>query len=379
MPHKSGLPQSLISNRLGNVSTIIAMQYTIQIEPAQSFAENLYEIISKGFPIDTAIQMVREEMLEDFNGTRSFATPVLFMQAKDGFVFDRLSHLPSTGTRKITFQQKNKIHETVLYKIELLAESHKKILSNDSTMSLRDLWQSEGRGNLFQILTFFQKHMDLYSYRFGSDERKLIDRLLQEVPVKLDELDTLSKNGSTKDHRIYSEILGDYSGGINMLSKLIESDRKEVKRTSVPQQGISKEQQALINILSNFYNIMDLMGTLRMGLERCIELSMDKDVRDSDDFEKSLKIVATQCRNTTYNDFRMNFDEWAKTIMNLSRLDNSHNVIKEINDLDNCFNNICVEIDRLNTVVNDLRRKTRTLWNTAVSNILVEPGNTQDS
>lgn len=71
------------------VPAVIAMQYKVLISTAQIFLKNLYKDLAAGKPIDWAVQDARNAVaFYTQKENREFATPVLFMRAKDGRIFD---------------------------------------------------------------------------------------------------------------------------------------------------------------------------------------------------------------------------------------------------------------------------------------------------
>ncbi len=71
------------------IPAVIAMQYTILDRTAKLFADEFYSYLAQGNPVDTAIQKTRNAISQDVGlDTRDFATPVLYMRAKDGVILD---------------------------------------------------------------------------------------------------------------------------------------------------------------------------------------------------------------------------------------------------------------------------------------------------
>lgn len=70
------------------VPAVVAMQYSVLIRTAEIFLENFYTGIAARRPADWAVQQARNaiSILEGL-GNREFATPVLYMRAKDGRIF----------------------------------------------------------------------------------------------------------------------------------------------------------------------------------------------------------------------------------------------------------------------------------------------------
>jgi len=73
--------------RLG-VPAVVAMQYEVLIETAEIFLENFYTSVAARKPVDWAVQWARKAIsIEMGLDNREFATPVLYMRAKNGKIF----------------------------------------------------------------------------------------------------------------------------------------------------------------------------------------------------------------------------------------------------------------------------------------------------
>jgi len=67
---------------------VIAMQYSVQIKSAKVFFEDFYASLAARKPVDWAVQSARNAVSQQFGlDNREFATPVLYMRAKDGNLF----------------------------------------------------------------------------------------------------------------------------------------------------------------------------------------------------------------------------------------------------------------------------------------------------
>lgn len=70
------------------VPSVVAMQYEVKVTAAKVFLEDFYTSISAHKPVDWATQMARNAISLEFNlDNREFATPVLYMRARDGNIF----------------------------------------------------------------------------------------------------------------------------------------------------------------------------------------------------------------------------------------------------------------------------------------------------
>ena len=70
-----------------NIPVVVAMQYEISIATARRFARRFYEELAEGRPVDEAVQEGRIAIV-DWNETRDFATPALYMRVRNGQLFE---------------------------------------------------------------------------------------------------------------------------------------------------------------------------------------------------------------------------------------------------------------------------------------------------
>ncbi|MBW4506839.1 MAG: CHAT domain-containing protein [Scytonematopsis contorta HA4267-MV1] len=73
-----------------NISVVLAMQYDVSNMTASQFAYEFYERLGLDTPVDVAAQNARRTVaLETQYRKRDFATPVIFMRVRDGYLFQR--------------------------------------------------------------------------------------------------------------------------------------------------------------------------------------------------------------------------------------------------------------------------------------------------
>ena len=74
-----------------NIPVVIAMRYLVPINIANQFVLGFYEQLAKGYPVDVAAQVGRNVIALGTSQykKRNFATPVIFMQGDDGYLFQR--------------------------------------------------------------------------------------------------------------------------------------------------------------------------------------------------------------------------------------------------------------------------------------------------
>ena len=79
-----GVASSLIEH---DVPAVVGMQFEITDEAAIIFARAFYEGIAENLPVDGAVTRARTELFA-YDNNLEWATPVLFMRAQDGRIFD---------------------------------------------------------------------------------------------------------------------------------------------------------------------------------------------------------------------------------------------------------------------------------------------------
>jgi hypothetical protein len=80
----SGTAQSLVYQ---GIPAVVAMQFEISDTAAITFARSLYESVAAGYPLDAAVAEARNAVREQPNAVE-WATPVLYLRAPDGRIFD---------------------------------------------------------------------------------------------------------------------------------------------------------------------------------------------------------------------------------------------------------------------------------------------------
>lgn len=78
-----GVAQTLVQQ---GIPAVIAMQFEISDGAAALFAGAFYQAIASGYPVDAALAEARKSMMTD--DTQEWGTPVLFLRAPDGKIFD---------------------------------------------------------------------------------------------------------------------------------------------------------------------------------------------------------------------------------------------------------------------------------------------------
>lgn len=90
----SGVAQSLIQQ---GIPAVIAMQFAISNEAAVACAHEFYLALADGYPADAALAEARKAIYGGGLGTE-WGTPVLYMRAQDGRIFDVAAPAPGGAT-----------------------------------------------------------------------------------------------------------------------------------------------------------------------------------------------------------------------------------------------------------------------------------------
>lgn len=80
----SGTAQSLVRQ---GIPAVVAMQFEITDEAAITLAQSFYEAVADGYPLDAALSEARKAVKNEPNPVE-WGTPVLYLRAEDGRVFD---------------------------------------------------------------------------------------------------------------------------------------------------------------------------------------------------------------------------------------------------------------------------------------------------
>lgn len=87
-----GVAQSLV---VQGIPAVVAMQFEITDAAATVFSAEFYAAIADGYPIDAALAEARVAVFSDDNDVE-WGTPVLYLRASDGRIFDVAGHGPAT-------------------------------------------------------------------------------------------------------------------------------------------------------------------------------------------------------------------------------------------------------------------------------------------
>jgi CHAT domain-containing protein len=89
----AGTAQTLIQQ---GIPAVVAMQFEITDPAAIAFTSELYAAVADGYPLDAALSQARQAIYTDVSEIE-WATPVLYLRAPDGRIFD-VAPTPPTAT-----------------------------------------------------------------------------------------------------------------------------------------------------------------------------------------------------------------------------------------------------------------------------------------
>jgi hypothetical protein len=85
----SGVAEALLK---AGLCAVVGMQFTIKDDSAIAFVRTFYQRLFSGMTIDEAVQAGRLTLAVAKRDMRGFATPVLYLRDRDGFVLPRVQH-----------------------------------------------------------------------------------------------------------------------------------------------------------------------------------------------------------------------------------------------------------------------------------------------
>ncbi len=81
----AGTAQSLVQQ---GIPAVIAMQFEVSDEAALTFAHQFYSALADQYPVDAAVAEARKAISGQGDNNMEWGTPVLYMRAPDGHIFD---------------------------------------------------------------------------------------------------------------------------------------------------------------------------------------------------------------------------------------------------------------------------------------------------
>jgi hypothetical protein len=136
----AGSAQTLVQQ---GIPAVIAMQFEIADDVAQTFAHELYGALADGYPIDAAVTEARKAIFA-MGREVEWATPVLYLRAPDGRIFDVDRSAPVAASAAQPVAEAALPHSLVASQIESLATMTPK---EQSVALLRSAGRALGTGD----------------------------------------------------------------------------------------------------------------------------------------------------------------------------------------------------------------------------------------
>jgi tetratricopeptide (TPR) repeat protein len=131
----AGMATSLV--RTGDVPAVIAMQFPISDEAAVTFTRGFYTALSAGRPVDAAVTRARLAILADAEKTVEWGTPVLYLRAPDGRIFEveppapeaQTAHLDALREQAVTLLEQKQYEgaQGLLAQIQAIDPGHRDV------------------------------------------------------------------------------------------------------------------------------------------------------------------------------------------------------------------------------------------------------------
>jgi len=204
----AGVAQSLVQQGL---PAVIGMQFEITDEAAITFAREFYTAVAEGYPVDAAIAEARKAIFSLGNDIE-WGTPVLYMRAADGQIFDVSQAAP-------VIEEPKPIPETETYQPkdtpEPQAVEKSRTVEAEPVVDLEKMY-IDGLSAL--LLKDWAKAWEIFSQ---VDE---IDSHYKDVPAKLEEVKRQLKLASHHTDAERALESGDWAAALEPLEKIVELD-----------------------------------------------------------------------------------------------------------------------------------------------------------
>ncbi|TAH51164.1 MAG: CHAT domain-containing protein [Chloroflexota bacterium] len=82
------------------IPAVMAMQFPVTDTSAILFSTEFYRTLADGYPVDAAVNEARRAIYLDDNNVVEWGTPVLFMRAADGMIFQKEEAMPDEKSEK---------------------------------------------------------------------------------------------------------------------------------------------------------------------------------------------------------------------------------------------------------------------------------------
>jgi hypothetical protein len=188
-----------------NVPAVVGMQFKVTNSTALSFALEFYRRLANNYPVDTAVQEARRHIALGPKGYDSpdFATPVLFMRAREGQIFKRLTDIPD----------KEKVISSMAAEAQQMENNASFHEAVKTWKDIRDLEPTyPGIDDKIESLNTkaeTQTHTRKLLQRLSPWKTQLGDLLFSRVKNRLKKIE---KEGIAKQEQEYMELVEDFVG-----------------------------------------------------------------------------------------------------------------------------------------------------------------------
>ncbi|WP_337251550.1 CHAT domain-containing protein [Scytonema sp. HK-05] len=238
------------------IPVVVAMQYEVTNFTASCFADSFYEKLAQGEPVDIAVQEGRRTIGNNSTEyrTRDFATPVIFMQVRDGHLQpplpdlnfvgreEAIAHLKtcvSQGAKVIVIEAAGGVGKTILAEQYLQTQEFDLVLRLDVAKETQKIAPVEREIGRWLQEYFDEKQVLEFDSALNKLRKKLEDRS-KKIGILIDNLEpALDKSGKfIQPHRGYLELLRVLAGSLVQSLTLITS-RERLHESEVTVQNYS--------------------------------------------------------------------------------------------------------------------------------------------
>lgn len=314
--------------------------------------------MSGGNAVDEAIQIARDYLYgsPEYGKLRFFATPVLFLGATTGYIFDRLQPIqkaPSPVDAKEMLEALDNNYTTLL-----------KNLAIEKDIKLEQFWAFENKGNLLICLRFFQKYAD--DFKITREQQDNISQWLKDIPTKIHTL-AHAREGHDKDQvkKLSDDIIDIYGKAVLLLLNLFKKYGEDARyrNTTAKLKGSNIDESIKrIDAILEFYNMINSMIYVNSLVKKCISQKGKDDVLD----------LIGEAYQKEINDFKNSFEKWILDLESIPVLQTRLNpyrtsLSQKVNDLDQCFINVKSRLDSMNGIMQNLTTEFQDLWKTTIT------------
>jgi len=254
----AGTAQSLVQQ---GIPAVIAMQFEISDEAAISLAHEFYEAVADGYPVDAALGEARKALFAEGHGVE-WGTPVLYLRAPDGRIFD------VTGVDN----EERRSRIDVLYR-----EAEAAIAAENWTAAIAQLQA---------LLALEPNHIEAATWLKLAEEQQFVTTLYASGQQHLDAGDW---HAALADFQRVQESNGDYKDVSALIAKCQSELAKQAEQERAKRQETQK-QQKLVTLYDKARRHYE-MGDWSTALDDFLKIQdIQPDYRD-------VRELITTCRN----------------------------------------------------------------------------------